>query len=230
MNNREFEKTAGYIFKDETLLDKALTHSSYVTAHSEKGILNNERLEFLGDAFFDAIVSEELYKRLENVEEGALTKIRAKIVCEQSLATLGMRLNIGAHLNMGKGEEKNGGRCRESIIADAVEAVIGAIFLDSGYESAKAFVLKHFETLFDEAITGRLHIDYKSAIQEKVQTDHKSLKYKLIGEEGPDHDKMFYIELLCDNTVIGKGQGKSKKEAERNAAKQALERGDFLAF
>lgn len=230
MNNPEFEKTTGYRFKDATLLDKALTHSSHVAAHSNKGILNNERLEFLGDAFFDAIVSEELYHRLRDVEEGTLTKMRAKIVCEQSLATVGVRLNIGAYLNMGRGEEKNGGRTRESIIADAVEAVIGAIFLDGGYDAAKAFVLEKFAPIFGEALTGRLHIDYKSAIQEKMQTDHKSLQYKLIGEEGPDHDKMFYIELLCDDAVIGKGQGKSKKEAERNAAKQALERGDALAF
>lgn len=230
MNNPEFEKIVGYQFKDATLLNKALTHSSYVKIGKAGEVLNNERLEFLGDAFFDAIVSEELYKRLGNVEEGTLTKIRAKIVCERSLAALGTELNIGQYVNMGRGEEKSGGRGRESIIADAVEAVIGAIFLDGGYEAAKAFVLSKFSTIFDDALAGRLHIDYKSELQEKVQTGQKKLQYNLVNEEGPDHDKIFFVELLCDETVIGRGQGKSKKEAERNAAKQALERGEDLAL
>ncbi|MDD2216996.1 MAG: ribonuclease III [Eubacteriales bacterium] len=230
MNNPEFEKISGHKFKDAALLNKALTHSSYIKVSKSNDILNNERLEFLGDAFFDAIVSEELYKRLENVEEGVLTKIRAKIVCERSLASLGMSLNVGKYINMGKGEEMSGGRSRESIIADAVEAVIGAIFLDGGYDAAKRFVLSKFGTIFDDALSGRLHIDYKSEIQEKVQIHGKSLQYNLVDQEGPDHDKTFFVELVCDKTVIGKGQGKSKKEAERNAAKQALERGEDLAL
>lgn len=230
MNNPEFEQVSGYHFKDIELLSKALTHSSYLSQRSKRGVLNNERLEFLGDAFFDAIISEELYKRLEDVEEGTLTKIRSKIVCEQSLASLGMKLGIGKYINMGKGEEKNGGRHRESIIADAVEAVIGAIFLDGGYEEAKKFVLNHFSEIFDDAVVGRLNIDYKSIIQEKVQTNHKSLQYRVVDEKGPDHNKIFFVELLCDNHVLGEGAGKSKKEAERNAAKQALERGEGFVF
>lgn len=233
MNNAfcEFENKIGYSFKDKELLKQALTHSSFCTGKKDKALYNNERLEFLGDAFFDAVISEELYARLPGVEEGTLTKMRAKIVCEQSLYECGQVLDIGAYMFMGKGEDKSGGRHRMSITADAMEAVIGALVLDGGYEAAKRFVLDKFSGIVDSALSGKLNIDYKSEIQEKVQgVSHEHLTYVVTDEKGPDHAKMFFVELLLGERVIGHGQGKSKKEAERNAAKEALERGDTFVF
>jgi len=233
VNNRisEFEAKLGYEFNDKTLLERALTHSSFCAGKKDKASKNNERLEFLGDAFFDAIISEELYKRLPSVEEGTLTKMRAKIVCEHSLYECGRMLGIGDFMFMGKGEEKSGGRKRESILADATEAVIGALVLDGGYEVAKKFVLTTFGKLVNEALSGKLNTDYKSEIQEKIQgISHEHLSYIVTDEKGPDHDKRFFVDLLLGDRLIGQGEGKSKKEAERNAAKQALERGDSLVF
>lgn len=220
-----------YKFKDETLVARALTHSSYCMNKKDKALHNNERLEFLGDAFFDAIISEELYYRMPAVEEGTLTKMRAKIVCEETLAECGRKLKIGEYLRMGRGEERSGGRNRDSIVADAMEALIGAIFLDGGYAAAKVFVLDAFGEYIKEALSGNFHKDYKSEIQERVQaSSHGTLKYKVTRETGPDHDKVFDIDLLLNGQVIGHGTGKSKKEAERNAAKEALERGDKNVF
>ncbi len=233
MNNSisEFEKKIGYDFKDKELITQALTHSSFCAGRKDKALYNNERLEFLGDAFFDAIISEELYERIPGVEEGTLTKVRAKIVCEQSLYECGHALNIGEYMRMGKGEDKSGGRQRMSITADAVEAVIGALVLDGGYDAAKRFVLDKFAGIVDSALSGKLNTDYKSEIQEKVQgMSHEHLTYIVTDEQGPDHEKVFFVELLLGDRVIGHGRGRSKKEAERNAAKEALERGDTLVF
>lgn len=188
---------------------------------------NNERLEFLGDAFFDAIISVELYKRLEKVDEGKLTKTRALIVCEKSLATVAQKLRIGEYLNMGKGEEHSGGRHRESILADAVEAVIGAIYLDGGYDEAARFVSREFEATVIDALAGKLFTDYKTQVQEALQKrgQKTSISYHLDKEEGPDHDKTFYVHLVCNGKTLGSGRGKSKKEAEQNAARATLEGG-----
>lgn len=226
MNNLEFQNNIKYGFKNLNYLDKALTHSSFVQEKNERCGKDNERLEFLGDAFFDAIISEELFKELPNVSEGKLTKLRASIVCEKSLAEQGKKLNIGKFLKMGKGEEHMGGRERESIIADAMEAVIAAIFLDGGFEEAKKFVLTTFAQTIKAAVSGKLTKDYKTELQEKVQVNGDiRIFYRVDKEEGPDHDKTFYVSLLVEGKLIGKGVGKSKKEAEQNAAKYALESG-----
>ncbi len=227
MNNGEFEKVIDYTFKNKALLDKALTHSSFCREHAVETRDNNERLEFLGDAFFDAIISVELYKRLEKVDEGKLTKTRALIVCEKSLATVAQKLRIGEYLNMGKGEEHSGGRHRESIMADAVEAVIGAIYLDGGYDEAARFVSREFESTVVDALAGKLFTDYKTQVQEALQKrgQKTSISYHLDREEGPDHDKTFYVHLVCNGKTLGNGSGKSKKEAEQNAARATLEGG-----
>jgi ribonuclease-3 len=226
VNNLDFQNKIGYEFKDKTLLKKALTHSSYIKEKKERCDRNNERLEFLGDAFFDAIISEELYRRLDMVEEGKLTKLRALIVCEKSLACHGQQIEIGKYLYLGKGEECTGGRSRDSLLADAVEAVIGAVFLDGGYEAARDVVLKIFKARIDDAASDKLNDDYKTELQEKLQAKGETrISYVIEDEKGPDHDKTFYIALYCADELAGRGQGKSKKEAEQNAAKEALERG-----
>lgn len=226
MNNLEFQKNIKYEFSNPNYLDKALTHSSFAQEKKERCGKDNERLEFLGDAFFDAIISEELFKNLTNVDEGKLTKLRASIVCEKSLANQGKKLNVGKFLKMGKGEERMGGRERESIIADAMEAIMAAIFLDGGFEEAKRFVLGTFEETIQDAISGKLTMDYKTELQESLQINGDvKIFYHIDKEEGPDHDKIFYVSLLVEGKQLGKGIGKSKKEAEQNAAKYALESG-----
>lgn len=222
MNNGDFEKKIQYTFKNKELLNKALTHSSFCREHGSEGKNNNERLEFLGDAFFDAIISVELYKLLEKVDEGKLTKTRALIVCEKSLAQVARRLDIGSYLNMGKGEEHSGGRHRESILADAVEAVVGAIYLDGGFEEVFRFVSREFAQTIEDALAGRLFTDYKTQVQEVLQKRGKKviISYHLDKEEGPDHDKTFYVHLTCNGKVLGRGVGKSKKEAEQHAARE----------
>lgn len=226
-NSKEFEKQIGYTFRDRQLLDKALTHSSYVKETGQSRLNDNERLEFLGDAFFDAIIGEALYRALPRAEEGALTKMRASIVCERSLAAAGRRLKIGSCIRFSRGEEKCGGRDRSSILADAMEAVIGAIYLDGGYEEAKAFVLKIFREDLEDAGKGKLsNRDYKSELQEHLQAKGiLDIHYVMEKEEGPDHDKTFSVRLDVRGKAIGFGTGKSKKLAEQNAAKDAIERG-----
>lgn len=227
MDEIRFEKILGVEFHRIELLHHALTHSSYCREHDLLAEDSNERLEFLGDAFLDAITGAELYRRLPTVSEGRLTKTRALVVCEKSLAKVGRRLKIGEYMEMGNGEERSGGRTRESIVADAVEAVIGAIYLDSGYETAKEFVIREFNPLIEDAIAGRLFSDYKTEIQEILQRDgsEPEIRYEVVGEKGPDHDKTFYVNLLCNGNKLGSGLGKTKKEAEQNAAKDSIEKG-----
>lgn len=226
MNNRNFEEKIKYTFKNPELLDKALTHSSFDREHNRGGSGNNERLEFLGDAFFDAVISVELYKRLEKDDEGKLTKTRALIVCEKSLAKVARKLNLGGYINMGHGEEISGGRKRDSILADAMEAVIGAIYLDGGYEETEKFIAREFGETVEEALAGKLFADYKTRVQELLQKRGQQVRISYVTdrEEGPDHDKTFYVHLICNDIVLGQGSGKSKKEAEQNAAKDTLER------
>jgi ribonuclease-3 len=227
VNKLEFQENIKYEFKNPAYLEKALTHSSFIKEKSERCGKNNERLEFLGDAFFDAIISEELYNRLEDVGEGKLTKLRASIVCEKSLAEQARTLNLGEFLSMGKGEERMGGRDRDSILADAMEAVIAAIFLDGGYDKTKKFVLKIFAGTIENALCGKVKKDYKTELQELLQVNGDvKILYQIDKAEGPDHDKTFYISLFCNDKIIGKGLGKSKKEAEQDAAKAALESGE----
>ena len=227
MNRLEFEGKIGYRFKNKDLLRIALTHSSYCRENAENHCYNNERLEFLGDALLETAVSVELFRRMKNVDEGVLTKTRAQVVCETSLAAIGTNLSIGEYLLMGRGEAAIGGRQRRSNIADALEAVIGAIFLDGGYDQAADFIYREFENTMEDAINGRLFTDYKTRIQEEVQKkrDGSTIQYKLDGTSGPDHNKTFYVHIECDGKILGKGSGSSKKQAEQQAAKAALERG-----
>lgn len=231
MNDSDFQKIIQYNFQNGNLLRNALTHSSYINEGKASQAGNNERLEFLGDAILDAVISDYLYSRLDNVEEGELTKLRAVIVCERSLAVCGNRISIGSYLRLGKGEENSGGRKRGSIIADALEAIIGAIYLDGGWNAAHEFVTRVFSVLIEDALSGKLHMDYKTAIQETLQSQGEvDICYVIEREEGPDHDKTFYANLIFRGDIIGRGSGRSKKEAEQQAAKQALERGGTVVF
>lgn len=231
MNDSNFQKIIQYEFHNKDLLKNALTHSSYINEGKQSQAGNNERLEFLGDAILDAVISDYLYNRLGNVEEGELTKLRAVIVCERSLAVCGSRISIGSYLRLGKGEENSGGRKRGSIIADAVEAVIGAIYLDGGWDAVHEFVIRTFADLIEDALCGKLHMDYKTEVQERLQSHGETdICYVIEREEGPDHDKTFYANLIFRGSVIGSGCGRSKKEAEQQAAKQALERGGTIVL
>lgn len=212
----EFEKNIHYTFNDKELLRTALTHSSY--ANEKKGKIQfNERLEFLGDAVLQLITSEKLFKENPNMPEGKMSKQRAALVCEDALAGYAHEINLGDYLNLGKGEETTGGRKRPSILSDAFEAVIGAIFLDGGMEPAKKFVL-HFVDAAHLSLQ-----DYKTLLQEIIQQNPgEKLSYVVTEESGPDHDKQFTMEVHLNSNVIGKGTGKSKKHAEQAAAKEAL--------
>lgn len=229
MQNRliKLEELLGYNFRNKKYLEEALTHSSYVREHPKENIRSNERLEFLGDALLDAAVGELLFRRLGDAEEGRLTKLRAAVVCEKTLAEISQRLNIGSFLFMGNGEIKQGGRKRESILADAMEAIIGAIFLDSSYDKVKEIIEEIMKDKLEDAIEGRLVQDYKSEIQERLQAEGmKTPKYQVTKEEGPDHNKTFFVDLIIEGEVRGSGEGRTKKQAEQNAAKHVLERGN----
>lgn len=223
---RELEEDLDYRFKDIKLLKKALTHSSYSNEHNLKVIENNERLEFLGDSVLDLIVSQYLYKKYPEYPEGELTKLRATVVCESSLAYIARKIKLGDYLFLGKGEEVTGGRDRESILADASEAVVGAIYIDSDFNTVRDLMLKVFERDLIKAISrGSLFVDYKTELQEELQKVSKSsIKYKVLKETGPDHNKVFHINVIFNKKVVGTGQGKSKKEAEQMAAKEALKK------
>lgn len=205
------------------LLHQALTHTSYANECKNSVMLHNERLEFLGDAVLDLIVSEYLFRQFASLPEGELTKARAVIVCEPTLARCSAELGIGEYLFLGKGEAGSGGRERTSILADAFEAIIGAIYLDSGIENATRFVLKQLHTELLLVARGEYVKDYKTLLQEVVQkrTDSK-ISYEIIDESGPDHHKVFHVAVVVNGNQMGSGLGKSKKEAEQLAAKQAL--------
>ena len=216
----EFQEVIGYQFQTPGLLSQALTHSSYANEkHMKKG-LDNERLEFLGDAVLEIVSSEFLYLNYPKLPEGDLTKMRASLVCEPTLAFCTRQLNLGDYLLLGKGEDMTGGRKRKSILSDALEAVIGAIYLDGGFASAKEFILKFILTDIEHK---QLFYDSKTILQEVVQASYKEeLCYRLVGEEGPDHDKHFMVEAWIGEMLIGKGEGHTKKAAEQEAAYQAL--------
>ena len=218
------EKNLNYKFNKIGLLKQAMTHSSYANEHKMRIVENNERLEFLGDAILNLVVSQYLYKKYPNHPEGELTKIRAKVVCESSLAYAATKIDVGKYLLLGKGEEATGGRNRESILADAAEAIVGAIYMDSDFETTNSILLSNFELDIVHAVAkGDLFIDYKTELQEIVQKNVKSsLEYVVIKEEGPDHDKRFYMDVVVNDETIGTGRGRNKKEAEQMAAKEAL--------
>ena len=218
----ELENIIGYKFNDERLLKTALTHSSFANEHKME-IKCNERLEFLGDSVLSIIVSSHLFTHFSHLPEGELTKIRAGLVCEKSLYEFSKRINLGDFIYLGKGEENTGGRKRASILADAFEAVIAAVYLDGGIEKATEFVLKFIPDDFEIEKHGAFE-DYKTILQEIIQKNpEEKVEYTLVGEEGPDHDKVFVVEVRLNSNLIGKGSGRSKKQAEQNAAKEALQ-------
>ncbi len=222
---RQLEKKLGYRFSDRGLLKKAVTHSSYVKEHDRNG-QSNERLEFLGDAFFDAVIGEELYRSFPKEEEGFLSRTRATLVCEKSLADEARKLDLGRYILLGNGEDHNGGRQRESILADAMEAIMGAVYLDGGFEAVKELVLRLFAEVIEDARHGKfIIVDYKTTLQEKLQNDGAArIKYVLLKESGPDHDKTFQVQLEVNGKAVTRGTGKSKKQAEQRAARAMLEK------
>lgn len=217
---KELEKKAGYTFQDFSLFKQALTHSSYANEHKREKIHDNERLEFLGDAVLEIVSSEFLYFQYPNLPEGDMTKLRASIVCEPTLALCTRELDLGAYLLLGKGEERTGGRYRDSIVSDAMEALIGAIYLDGGFASAKEFVTNF---ILNDIEHKKLFFDSKTILQEEIQGETtESLYYELIREEGPDHNKRFTVHACLGDQVIGAGSGRTKKAAEQEAAYRAL--------
>ncbi|MCL2579838.1 MAG: ribonuclease III [Oscillospiraceae bacterium] len=213
-----FKQKLSHAFKSEKYIRTALTHSSY--ANEAKLSENNERQEFLGDAVLSIVVSDYLFKRY-HMAEGDLTRIRASLVCERSLCAFAGELDLGEALLLGKGEEQTGGRTRPSILADAFEALIAAVYLDGGLDAAKAFIIPFVERALDSEQAE--FNDYKTALQEIAQKNPgEQVSYRLVDEQGPDHDKCFVVEVLLNSNVIGKGEGRSKKAAEQSAAKQAL--------
>ncbi|MDK2563208.1 ribonuclease III [Romboutsia sedimentorum] len=217
----KFENIIDYKFENREYILEALTHSSY--SNENKDYNFNERLEFLGDSVLSIVVSEYLFKKETNLPEGELTKLRANIVCEESLSDAANEINLGEHMLLGKGEEATGGRKRISIIADAFEAVIAAIYLDGGIESARKFVLNYMEDIICDSRKGKIFRDYKTHLQEVLQgKGENNIWYKLVEEKGPDHNKSFVMQVGTNEEVLGLGEGKSKKEAEQLAAKVAL--------
>ena len=219
---KDLEAAIGYKFKNITLLQNALTHSSYANEYFRDSLKSNERLEFLGDSVLGMVVAEHLYKTFPDRLEGDLTRMRADMVCEASLARIAEKINLGQYLLLGHGEEQSGGRNRPSILADAVESVLAACFLDGGMAAARRFI----ETfVLCNAPESKLrNVDYKTALQELVQQKkNQQISYQLVGEEGPDHNKSFWVEVTLNGTVVGKGTGSSKKRAEQDAARIAME-------
>lgn len=220
----ELSDKIGVEFSDWTLLHQALTHTSYANEVKKLHTQHNERLEFLGDAVLELAVSAYLYRHFSDMPEGELTKARASIVCEATLARRAAHLQMGNYLLFGKGELATGGKERASILADAFEATIGAIYLDRGIECATSFILRQLSDDLSTVESGRYSRDYKTLLQEVVQknNEHK-IHYQLLSESGPDHDKIFRIEVQINQKQCGVGIGKSKKEAEQHAARQALD-------
>jgi len=225
-NISKFEEIIDYTFEDKSYILEALTHSSY--SNENKNYKFNERLEFLGDSVLSIVISDYLFKKEKDLPEGELTKLRANIVCEESLSEVGGQIHLGEHLLLGKGEEATGGRDRISIIADALEAVIAAIYLDGGLEQASRFIFEFMEEIIENSIEGKIFRDYKTYLQEVLQSKgEQNIWYKLLEEKGPDHNKRFVMEVGINDKVLGVGEGKSKKDAEQVAAKSALKSQKF---
>lgn len=218
----ELQGKIGYQFQDETLLKQALTHSSFANEQKINKLNNYERLEFLGDAVLELVSSEFLYNENEDMPEGQLTRLRASMVSEPALAYCARDIQLNTYILLGKGEESTGGRKRDSITSDVMEAVIGAIFIDGGIENAKKFIYRFVLSDLEDKI---LFMDSKTLLQEEIQKKNTSqLRYELVGEEGPDHDKQFSVEAYLDERLIGSGVGRTKKAAEQQAAYEALKK------
>ena len=221
---QELERKIGYRFRDRRLLETALTHSSYANERRDEGCESYERLEFLGDSILGHVTADFLYRQEPTIPEGRMTRLRAELVCEASLHRIAQRLDLGRYMRLGKGEERTRGRERPSILADMVESLIAAMYLDSGsLEQPRRFIL---EELLQQADLGEQHQseDYKTMLQELVQRrPNQKIGYELLSESGPDHDKTFCFSVTINGQAVGEGSGRSKKEAEQMAAKQALE-------
>ncbi len=217
------EAKIGYSFKDKSLLTTAMTHSSYANERHAAGAESYERLEFLGDSILGLVTADFLYAHEPTLPEGRMTRLRAELVCEGSLHTVAQKLGLGAYMRLGRGEERSGGRQRASILADMVEAVIAALYLDSGMDEARRFIME--ELLKNAEISDSHHTaDFKTELQELVQRkSDRCIAYELVEESGPDHDKLFTFAVTVNGEVWGRGSGRTKKEAEQMAARQALE-------
>lgn len=219
-NLEEFQQIIGYTFKDSSLLEQALTHSSYANERQMRKRSDNERLEYLGDAVLELVSSDFLYHVHRDYSEGQLTRLRASIVCEPTLASCGNDIRLGEFIKLGKGEEQTGGRSRKSVVSDALEAVIGAIYLDGGLKPAKIFIRRF---ILVDLESRQLFYDSKTILQEYVQGEYaKTLHYEVVRVDGPDHAKVFHVEARIDEDVVGIGSGSSKKMAEQEAAYHAL--------
>lgn len=221
MKLENVEKSIGYTFKNKELLKKALTHTSYAY---ENNLESNEKLEFLGDSILEFISSKYLYKEYPKLREGEMTKVRATVVCEKSLYKIAKLHNFSDFLYLGRSEQKSGGNQRPAILADSVEAVIAAIYMDGGIEKAEKFIIDNLKDEIKEATKHVGDKDYKTVLQEKLQANGDvKIEYEILEEKGPDHDKIFEAQVKCNGKVLAKGEGKSKKEAHMQAAKKALE-------
>ena len=218
---KDLEEAIGYRFHNISLLQNALTHSSFANERWHNSLLSNERLEFLGDSILGMLVAEYLYRNFPDRPEGELTRMRADMVCEKTLASVAARIHLGDHLMLGHGEEQGGGRTRDSILADAVESVIAACFLDGGIEAAQKFIRTFI--LVEVPVSQMHNTDYKTKLQELVQQKkNQVLSYTLTGESGPDHDKHFTVAVSLNGGMVGQGEGRSKKRAEQEAARAAI--------
>ena len=221
----EFEEKIVYTFKNKRNALLALTHSSYANENKNEKLSSNERSEFLGDAVLSLVITEEIYKKYTGLPEGEMTKARALIVCEQTLAKCANNIELGKYLLLGNGEAHTGGRTRPSILSDAFESLIAAIYIDGGISKARVFINNQMGYLIEDSINGIIFMDYKTQFQEIVQKNREEkITYEIIEEKGPDHNKIFVSCVKIGDTVVGTGEGKSKKEADQNAAKQALEK------
>ena len=219
----DLQDKIGYVFQNTDLLRVAMVHASAANERQGVRLQHNERMEFLGDAVLQLVVSEYFYHHYPNVAEGELTKMRASVVNEQVLAQVAAELTLGQHLHLGKGEELSGGRERPSILCDALEALIGALFLDHGLETARDFILVHLEGHLTAVEKGEYRQDFKTALQELSQKDAgRNVQYQTISQEGPDHNKVFTVQVESDGMVLGSGSGRTKKDAEQAAAREAL--------
>ena len=221
----KLQETLGINFNDVSLLHQALVHGSYLHENPDFALPSNERLEFLGDSLLGFIIAEKLYTDFPDLAEGGMTKLRAALVRKETLARLASAMGLGDYLYMGCGEASSGGRAKQSILASALESLIGAILMDQGFDSCRAFVLRLFESALEKAIDERLAADYKSELQEIVQARHRvAPAYRTIRAVGPDHAKEFTVEVSVNGTVIGSGSGRSKRQAEKEAARAALQK------
>ncbi len=219
---KELEENLGYHFQDPELLEHAMTHSSYANEHRASGVTSNERLEFLGDSVLGMVVAEYLFRKHPDMPEGELTRTRAALVCEESLYEVARTLGLGHYLRLGRGEDAGGGRDRPSILADATEATLAAVYLDGGLDAVRRIIQDFILNKEQEKSVDR---DYKTSLQELVQRNPgQSVSYRLVNELGPDHARIFVMEASVDGEVVGRGRGRTKKEAEQLSARAALEK------